>query len=152
MKQLSLEENLGIAQAFFKAQGLYPGTINITQATLIIRDTLGINKDLYVYTRDIFDEEYGKYRIILKEAREFSKVYAVSSPLVGKEHESFMELLRWNGYVLAAKIRSNSSVEFVTWQTLGKPYEYRFGHYFDGHYSSAKEDFAIRSGLISLKE
>ena len=56
-------------------------------------------------------------------------------------------LVDFNGTVLAA-MPGQFGVEFVTWDWDFNREGVSHGHYFGGDYKGAKQDFAIRSGLI----
>ena len=60
----------------------------------------------------------------------------------------YKELARYNDVVLAGKELKDGTYEFVTWDCVkGAAY---YGNYYTD-YKKAKEDFAIRSGLIDKK-
>jgi hypothetical protein len=55
-------------------------------------------------------------------------------------------LLFYNGHELAGRKRTDDSMEFVTWERNGNGTRHT-GRYFD-NYIMAKQDFAVRTGLI----
>lgn len=59
----------------------------------------------------------------------------------------FRKLAGFNGYVLAARLNKDLSLEFVTWQQTYGNTGVTQGHYIYD-YKAAKEDFAVRSGLM----
>ena len=62
--------------------------------------------------------------------------------------EGYRKLLEYNGYVLAMKEMNNDKdFEFVTWQYSYDGKAVNIGRYFTD-YQAAKENMAIRSGLI----
>lgn len=61
--------------------------------------------------------------------------------------ETYRALADFNGVVLAAH-RNRYGMQFVTWNWGYKREGLYHGHYAAHHYEEAKQDFAIRSGLI----
>ena len=65
-------------------------------------------------------------------------------------HEDFHLLADFGGTVLAGQERENGlGYQFVTWVWDYKRQGVCHGHYFEDGFQSAKQDFAVRSGLIS---
>lgn len=56
-------------------------------------------------------------------------------------------LLNHNGYV-AGQGRGHTAYEFVTWQWDSGHEQVSAGHYMGDHYQTAKQDFAVRCGLV----
>ncbi len=64
--------------------------------------------------------------------------------------EEFCLLADFGGAVLAGQERENGlGYQFVTWVWAYERQGVCHGHYFEDDFQSAKQDFAIRSGLIS---
>lgn len=63
--------------------------------------------------------------------------------------EQYKKLCDFGDYVLAGKARPNGGYEFVTWQYSYQKTGVTIGHYFEDDYRGAKEDFALRCGLIA---
>lgn len=63
-------------------------------------------------------------------------------------NKDFKLLSQFNGVLLAGKEVSIGGYEFATWVRDGNGTGYTYGHYFGEEYTIAKEDFALRSGLI----
>lgn len=65
-------------------------------------------------------------------------------------HENFRLLADFGGAVLAGQERENGlGYQFVTWVWAYEQQGVCHGHYFEDDFQSAKQDFAVRSGLIS---
>ncbi len=65
-------------------------------------------------------------------------------------HEEFHLLADFGGAVLAGQERANGQgYQFVTWIWDYDHIGVSHGHYYEDDFQSAKQDFAIRSGLIS---
>lgn len=65
-------------------------------------------------------------------------------------HEDFHLLADFGGAVLAGRERpGGAGYQFVTWTWDYDRTGVSHGHYYDGNFQSAKQDFAVRSGLIS---
>ena len=118
---------------------------------------------LYVSsTSDVFLLPAGSQN---KEARELCHQVAVvadevygyveamenASPLRASGlHEDFRLLADFGGAVLAGRERENGrGYQFVTWVWVYERQGVCHGHYFEDDFQSAKQDFAVRSGLIS---
>lgn len=76
--------------------------------------------------------------------------YLLGMPFDGVEdYKKFYEV---GNSVLAARFMPNDKIEYVTWE-----YEYdrkgvMWGHYFGENFAAAKQDFAIRAGLIDKQK
>ena len=87
------------------------------------------------------------YRIVCTTA-EYIRQMEQAPPLkVSGLEDSYKVLADFNGTVLAGT-HSKYGVQFVTWDWDYDRKGVCFGHYFNGNYDSAKQDFATRSGLI----
>ena len=65
-------------------------------------------------------------------------------------HEDFRLLADFGGTVLAGQERENGlGYQFVTWVWDYERQGVCYGHYFEDDFQSAKQDFAVCSGLIS---
>lgn len=65
-------------------------------------------------------------------------------------HEEFRLLADCGGAVLAGREREQGQgYQFVTWVWDFDQLGVSHGHYYEGNFQSAKEDFAVRAGLIS---
>lgn len=83
----------------------------------------------------------------------FSYVEAVQSAAHLKANglgEDFRLLADFGGAVLAGRERENGwGYQFVTWLWDYNRNGVSLGHYYEDNYHAAKQDFAVRSGLIS---
>lgn len=79
-----------------------------------------------------------EYLTTIDEAPEF-KVEGVGN--------QFKLIAQFNNTVLAARTMQDENVEFVTWDRDSRGVS--AGHYFGSNFIGAKEDFAIRSGIIN---
>lgn len=65
-------------------------------------------------------------------------------------HEPFHLLADFGGAVLAGReLEQGQGYQFVTWVWDFDRLGVSHGHYYEGDFQGAKEDFAVRSGLIS---
>ena len=62
-------------------------------------------------------------------------------------HEPYRALIEFNGTVLAGR-QTDHGAKFVTWDWDFNHAGLNQGHYYEGDYSGAKQDFAARSGLV----
>ena len=100
------------------------------------------------------EEANDLYHEVAQAADEvFSYVEAVqTAPLlhVSGLSEEFHQLADFGGAVLAGRQRGNGfGYQFVTWIWDYGRTGLSHGHYYEGDYNAAKQDFAVRSGLIS---
>ena len=85
---------------------------------------------------------------IAAEVREYMKLLEDAPPLKASSlSEPYKLLADFNGYVLGG-MESNRGVQFTTWQWTYDHDGLTLGHYFGSDYAAAKQDFALRSGLV----
>lgn len=98
-------------------------------------------------TNDNSDESYLNIKSIVKRVSEYCSVYE-KSPLLKADGLSgdYHCLSEFNGTVLAAK-NTEYGFEFVTWDRTFDGKGVTQGNYYSD-YSTAKENFSVRSGLI----
>ena len=113
------------------------------------------NSEVYILPAGSGSEEvddlYHRVAATADEVYEYVEAVANAPILRAADlHEEFRLLADCGGAVLAGRERGSSQgYQFVTWiwdvDRLGVSH----GHYYEGNYQSAKQDFAVRSGLIS---
>ena len=105
------------------------------------------NGTIAALTENVGDE----YHDILQAARniyEYCSVYEKAAPLKAERlSENYRCLAEFNGTVLAAKYSEQYEFEFVTWDRTYDGMGVCQGNY-HSDYFAAKEDFAVRSGLV----
>ena len=114
---------------------------------------MNINECDIVYTDgEFYDKDkseiaslFGIVRGIYEYCSSYEKAAPLSADSLSKKYRSLAE---FNDTVLAAKYNEEYGFEFVTWFRSSDGKSVCNGNYFSD-YSSAKENFAIRSGLIS---
>lgn len=85
---------------------------------------------------------------IAAEVHEYMTLMDNASPLNASSlSEPYKLLADFNGYVLGG-MESNRGVQFTTWQWTYDHDGLTLGHYFGNDYAAAKQDFALRSGLM----
>ena len=94
-------------------------------------------------------DEYPKVKKMVRLANEYCKAYANAQPLAADDlKDKYRCLAEFNETVFAAKYNAEYGFEFVVWlRTFNRNSVFQ-GHYFSD-YAAAKEDFALRSGLIN---
>ncbi len=98
---------------------------------------------------DCPSDSYSQIKRIMKETYDFCSAYAKAAPLkVDGLSEKYRCLAEFNSTVLAAKYNEEYGFEFVTWFRSSDGKSVTNGNYFSD-YISAKENFAVRSCLIS---
>ena len=96
-------------------------------------------------------ELYHQVSVVADEVYEYVEAME-NAPLLHASglRESFHLLADFGGAVLAGRERENGQgYQFVTWIWDYERRGVSHGHYYEGNFQSAKQDFAIRSGLIS---
>ena len=95
----------------------------------------------------INDTDYDKIRNCCQSVQEAYAIYKAAPQMEYDTLSHYRKLNDFNGYILAARICADGSFEFATWQKSAINAEVGLGHYFEG-YEHAKEDFALRCGLV----
>jgi hypothetical protein len=94
-----------------------------------------------------------RVRDIRDEVDEYMTAYLAAAPDVVKfpkgGKEDTRTLICYAGYELAGRQLSDGSIDFVTWAIASGHRD--TGHYFES-YASAKEDFALRCGMIDRRK
>ena len=94
---------------------------------------------------------YHSVSALADEVHEYVEVVQ-NAPLFQADslQEKFRLLADFGGAVLAGRERGNGwGYQFVTWVWDYDRRGVSHGHYFEDNFQSAKQDFAVRSGLIS---
>jgi len=94
-----------------------------------------------------------RVRDIHDEVEEYMTAFMAAAPGVERfprgGKEDTRTLLLYNSHELAARQRSDGSIDFITWMQARGHREH--GHYIED-YAAAKEDFAKRCGLIDRRK
>ena len=96
-------------------------------------------------------ELYHQVAVVADEVYEYVEAMQ-GAPLLHASglNEEFHLLADFGGAVLAGRERKNGQgYQFVTWTWDYGRRGVSHGHYYEGDFQSAKQDFAVRSGLIS---
>ena len=97
---------------------------------------------------DCPSDSYSQIKKVMKETYDFCSAYAKAAPLKADGlSEKYRCLAEFNSTVLAAKYNEEYGFEFVTWDRTFDGKGVTQGNYYSD-YLAAKENFAIRSGLI----
>lgn len=95
---------------------------------------------------DKFEILHDEVNAAVKAVKEYLHLMEVSPELTARDFNMpYKKLAEFNNVVLAGTEHSNGSFEFTTWDYANNSLYH--GHYYD-NYNKAKEDFAVRSGLI----
>lgn len=90
------------------------------------------------------------YRVIA-EAQSVAEYVRLmqNSPVLKADglHGEYKMLADYNDTVLAGR-QTKYGIQFITWDWSYKHSGVTQGHYWDGDYQAAKQDFAVRSGLV----
>lgn len=111
--------------------------------------------DIFLLPAGSKDEEandlYHQVAVVADEVYEYVEVMQ-GAPILHASglNEEFHLLADFGGVVLAGRERENGQgYQFVTWTWDYGRRGVSHGHYYEGDFQSAKQDFAVRSGLIS---
>ena len=113
-----------------------------------------VNGDIYQHKTDLDTPEAGeRYYEVLENAHEVSEYLKQMerSPSLRAEdlRDSFKLLAEYKNTVLCAcQYHNGRGVQFVTWNYTYDRKGVTLGHYFGNEYQAAKQDFAVRSGLV----
>jgi hypothetical protein len=139
-----------LLQAELQRQGydctLENGEVKVTKNGFNITDILG-GGEYRVYKNTLNDYEHHQIQAIYESMSEAYRLYEQGEPLAAQP--LYRKLCELGNYVLAAtgKHFVYGHMEFVTWKQNADKTGVDMGHYFSG-YEAAKEDFALRCGLI----
>lgn len=98
--------------------------------------------------RDNVREALDKLCDITREAAEYMRLMEEAPPLKATGlDESYKLLADFNGTVLAGHT-TRMGVQFITWEWDYSHTGMWQGHYYGGDYAKAKQDFAVRAGLL----
>jgi len=94
------------------------------------------------------DNDVQKLTDLLLSMKPAYSLYADAAYLQCDGVKNYKLLCDFGDYLLAANLSKDNELSFVTWR-----YEYSrdsvvLGHYFNTNYEAAKEDFAVRCGLV----
>ena len=100
--------------------------------------------------RNGLEDALDQVRCIADETLTYMKQMASAPPLVADGLTGNYRLLaEFGNVVLAGHERERGyGVEFVTWERIQNGTGLWQGHYYDNDYAAAKQDFAVRSGLL----
>ena len=100
--------------------------------------------------RNGLEDALDQVRCIAAETLTYMKQMASAPPLVADGLTGNYRLLaEFGDVVLAGHERERGyGVEFVTWERIRDGTELWQGHYYGNDYAAAKQDFAVRSGLL----
>jgi len=95
--------------------------------------------------RDLIDKISDEQRNI----KEYINAYEKAPPLEAEDLEGgYVLLTEHNGVVLAAKDMNQYGYQFVTWERTYGNKGVVHGNYYNDNYIGAKQNFAVRSGLV----
>ena len=100
--------------------------------------------------RNGLEDALDHVRCIADETLAYTKQMAIAPPLAANGLSGDYRLLaEFDNIVLAGHEREGGyGVEFITWERIQNGTELWQGHYYGNDYAAAKQDFAVRSGLL----
>ena len=87
-------------------------------------------------------------REVHQKTKEAYERYDEAEQLEYEKLSRYRRLAAYNRYLMAARLRNDGSLEFVTWHQDSGNTGVSHGNY-HSDYEAAKEDFAIRAGLVN---
>jgi len=108
--------------------------------------------DLFYHRNEMVDQEQQDAVQLFKKMKNQYLLFEQAKPFEVLNDEGFRLISEMGNVVLAATMKENQELSFVTWE-----YDYdrsgvHWGNYYDTHFDSAKMDFAIRARLIKEEE
>jgi hypothetical protein len=79
-------------------------------------------------------------------------LYEKAENLPFESVKNYKVLCEFGNFLLAAMMDNNDQLRFVTWRYSYNRDSVVYGHYFDTDYDGARQDFAVRAGLIDEKK
>lgn len=139
------------------SQGLTTGTVSDHHLPVLLDGTelcLFNNEGSILYRSEEIDTP--EKRSLLESVtalsiniREYISAMEDALPLKAQGlKEGYKKLAEYNGIVLAG-VEMQQGYQFVSWRYTYDKEGVTLGHYFSGKYTEAKEDFAVRSGLMA---
>lgn len=136
-----------IKEGFVTSESKYASAlISIKKNDMVV---LSVMKNGLALERDYpIKSDQDKLEKMFSTVREAHHLYETAKPLLFKSIANYRLISEFGEFILAAKMDKANEVNFTTWE-----YDYEhtgvvMGHYYDTNYEGAKEDFAIRAGLI----
>ena len=110
----------------------------------------GITYDPEQVQRFGLEDALDQVRGAVRETLTYTRQMAVAPPLRADSLSGDYRLLaEFDNIVLAGHERSGGfGVEFITWERIQNGAGLWQGHYYENDYAGAKQDFAVRSGMI----
>jgi hypothetical protein len=143
------EKFIELPQAELKRRG-YDCTrendeIKVSKNGFPVTDILG-GGEYRVYRNTLNDSDYHSVRAVYESLSEAYSLYEKGEPLAAQPR--YRKLCEFGNYLIAARPMGYGYMEFVTWQQDAERTRVDVGHY-TADYEAAKEDFAVRCGLVS---
>ncbi len=89
---------------------------------------------------------------LLQRVKEYTKLMEVAPHVQSNSgNHEYRALSEFNGVLFAGIDLGKSGYQFATWERDGDGRGYTYGHYFGDNYGAAKEDFALRAGLVDQR-
>jgi len=120
--------------------------VKVTKNGSPVTDVLG-RGEFRIYRNAVCDMEYNCIRSIYNSLHEAYTLYEKGEAMEIDRLYHYHKLCEFDKHILAARLMGCGFLEFVTWQQNADKTRVDIGHYFKG-YENAKEDFALRCGLI----
>ena len=110
----------------------------------------GMSYDFDWVQKSGLGEALDQVRQLVVDTLTYMRQMEKASPLLAEGLSGDYRLLaEFDHIVLAGHVREGGyGVEFVTWERIRNNTGLWQGHYYDNDYTAAKQDFAVRSGLL----
>lgn len=106
------------------------------------------NGEIHYNPNTPYSEEILKLTDVYLEMMESYGIFMNAKPLPMNDLSNYKLLSEHGNYLLAARMEPDKSLHFVTWRYDFDHKGVIWGNYFDDNYTAAKQDYAIRAGLI----
>ena len=106
------------------------------------------NGEIHYRENATVSEDVSRLSELFASMRHVYDLYDKAENLPFKGVENYKVLCEYEKFLLVAMMDDNDQLRFVTWRYSYNRDSVAYGHYFDTDYDGARQDFAIRSGLI----
>lgn len=124
--------------------GLYGVYLNDTLLVTVLKNG-GLGREV----SSGLDEVQQQIIKVYTQMREAYALYEKATPLPFESITDYRLVSEYGDSLLAAKMTKDNEVHFTTWDYDSDHGGVNTGHYYATNYEGAKQDFAIRAGLVN---
>jgi len=113
---------------------------------------LNVVGDLFFNRNQFVKQEQKEVVQLFKDMREVYRLFDRAEPFSAIGEGGFRLIAEMGKAVLAAKMKQNQELSFVTWEYDYDDTGVHWGHYYESNFQSKKKDFVVRAGLVDEKQ